>query len=153
MSHSKNSPHSFWFDNGWFNSYRQYCHISFWHVQSPQSTTKPTTSVFMTEMPQNGIPPRDPDGVHSKPKISSSSGSVRWLLFSPVKLVPLQASGELAQGLQEVWGSGGGLLAEALPSPAQLPLLDVAVLNLPEQLRHHLWKQIQPIPRSELAGS
>lgn len=53
-------------------------------------------------------------------------------------LVPLQAGCEFGQGLQEVWGSSWGLLAEALPSPAQLSLLNVTILNLSEQLRHHL---------------
>lgn len=53
-------------------------------------------------------------------------------------VLPLQAGGEFGQGLKEVWGSSGGLLAETLPSPAQLSLLDVTILNLPEQLRHHL---------------
>lgn len=53
-------------------------------------------------------------------------------------LVPLQAGCELRQGLEEVGGSSSGLLAEAPPPPAQLSELNVSVLNLLEQLRHHL---------------
>lgn len=114
------------------------------------------TLIFLSVMsrepqsPTNHICLHDSDAVKRYPsewhrwrslkpkKNSNSSDSVQWLLFFFAKLVPLQAGGELTQGLQEVWGSGGWLLAEALPSPAQLSLLDVAVLNFPEELGHHL---------------
>lgn len=50
---------------------------------------------------------------------------------------PLQTAAEFSEGLEKMWGDSGGLLA-ALPSPAQLSLLAVAVLNLPEQLWYNL---------------
>lgn len=53
-------------------------------------------------------------------------------------LTPVEACGEFIQRLEEVWGHGGGLMAEASPSPAQLPLLDVSILNLPEEFWNHL---------------
>lgn len=73
-------------------------------------------------------------GFHNDPQIWSWQLRISHFHL----LVPLQAGGELVQRLEEVRSSSSGLLAQPLPPPAQLLLLDVIVLNLLEQLGHHL---------------
>lgn len=99
---------------------------SYFFLSCPENhSLQQTTSVLMTQMPWNGIPPSDTEGVHLNPKKNSnSSDSVQWLLLSfflcQISTSPSGwwAHSRTAGSVRQRWMAAGGGPSLSSPAPS-----------------------------------